>query len=109
MIIKYKPATSNNTPVAASPSLVGEPVLYGYNVPIFTMPFVQLDGRLTWVNDQPQPAKAQRQLIEQAARLVADLAPDTDYVCVPVAPAGQPAVMVCFRLEGNDWVFDKME
>jgi hypothetical protein len=73
------------------------------------MPFVQIDGKLSWVNEQPQPAKAQRQLIEQAAHLLASQEPDTEYACVPLTPSGQAAISVCFRREGNDWVFDKME
>jgi len=73
------------------------------------MPFVQIDGKLSWVNDQPQPAKAQRQLIEQAAQQLATQETDTDYACVPLTPPGQVPVSVCFRREGDDWVFDKME
>jgi hypothetical protein len=77
------------------------------------MPFIQIDGRLSWVADATQPARSQRQLIELAAKKLADMETDLAYICIPVEqPAGaaaeQPADVVCFRLEGNSWVFDKI-
>lgn len=74
------------------------------------MPFVQQDGRLTWVPDAARPARSPRQLIELAARQLADTATDEEYICIAV-PAGGPdgaEARVCFRLEGSSWVFDKM-
>jgi|GEM_PF-3540789 len=74
------------------------------------MPFVEIDGRLSWVADSAVPARRQRELIEQAARQLADMVTDEDYVCVTLPPAAAGAALdvVCFRLEGDSWVFDKM-
>ncbi len=73
------------------------------------MPFVEQNGRLTWVADTPNAGRSQRELIERAARQLADTETDADYICVMVeAAAGAAAGIVCFRLEGSSWVFDKM-
>ncbi|GAA4363102.1 hypothetical protein GCM10023185_31570 [Hymenobacter saemangeumensis] len=74
------------------------------------MPFVEVDGRLTWVADGNQPIRSQRGLIEKAAQLLADMTTEEEYICidVPAETAGDPPVQVCFRLEGESWVFDKI-
>ena len=75
------------------------------------MPFIEQNGRLTWVADSPKTSRSPRQLIELAARQLADTVTDSDYICVSVASAAGPAAppdVVCFRLEGESWVFDKM-